>query len=182
MSSRGTSDGHSPAGPDPSRAEGQRPAGWRSLRSKFFASGIILLMTVLTTLMLFLPFLNYELDQQIEQQDRFNQENIAQEAETIARLLIFELSRMQELWDVRYYAQQEMEDLSVVYVTNLGMILSFDQRWNSTVRDLQIVLTDLEVVGPHFVYLAKDALEGVSGPVGVTLEGKGDVLRSRELG
>ena len=43
----------------------RRPARRGSLRSKFFASGIILLLTVLTTLMLFLPFLNYELDLQI---------------------------------------------------------------------------------------------------------------------
>ena len=74
----------------------------RSLRTKFFSSGVLLMLTLLTTLMLFLPFLNYELDTQIEQQDSFNRDNIQLEALTIARLLVFDLSRVSELWDILY--------------------------------------------------------------------------------
>ena len=115
----------------------QRPAPRGSLRSKFFASGIILLLTVLTTLMLFLPFLNYELDLQIEQQEAFNRENIRQEAETIARLLVFELSRLDELWGILYEpADGESADTVIPLVrTYLWEKVTF----NTIIRDIELL-------------------------------------------
>jgi signal transduction histidine kinase len=145
MPSQDTRGEAPPVGPDTKQAEPQRRGGWRSLRSKFFASGILLLMTVLTTLMLFLPFLNYELDLQIDQQERFNQDNIAQEAETIARLLVFELSRIEQLWDVKYYARDEIETLSGALAENLAGIISLNPIWIYSFLDLQDVLNNLEL-------------------------------------
>lgn len=75
---------------------------WRSLRAKFFSSGVVVLTTIFFTLMLFLPFMNLELDEQIKQMERDQHANVRKEAETIARLLVFEFSRLQDLIEILY--------------------------------------------------------------------------------
>lgn len=156
MSSPDISGRTSPAGKARSERGERRRVGWRSLRSKFFASGIILLMAVLTILMLFLPFLNYELDQQIDQQETFNQENIQLqesfnkenvelEAQTIGRLMVFELSRIKELRDVKYYAQEEQHALMGALIANISLLLSLDYGWVEEYYVLHSILNEPDV-------------------------------------
>jgi signal transduction histidine kinase len=109
----------------------------RSLRSKFFAGGIILLLTVVTTLMFFLPFLNYELDKQIERQDSFNRDNIRLEALTISRLLVFDLSRVRELWDILYEPAQP--DSVTTIIPALRTYLWEKVTFNSIIRDIELL-------------------------------------------
>jgi signal transduction histidine kinase len=77
----------------------QKP-GWRSLRSRFFSSGLIVMATIVLVMMLFLPFISFELDEQIAQLEEDMRDNIRQEGLTIARLLVYELSRFADLIDI----------------------------------------------------------------------------------
>lgn len=108
-----------------------------SLRSKFFASGIILLLTVLTTLMLFLPFMNYELDQQIKRYENFNQENIRDEAETIARLLVFDLSR---LGDILWAIYEPADEFSFTNIINPVRTYLWEKvTFNKIIRHIELL-------------------------------------------
>lgn len=75
-------------------------AGWRSLRSRFFSSGLIVMATIVLVMMLFLPFISFELDEQIAQLERGMRSNIRQEGLTIARLLVYEFSRFNDLIEI----------------------------------------------------------------------------------
>ncbi|HUX06418.1 MAG TPA: ATP-binding protein [Acidobacteriota bacterium] len=109
----------------------------RSLRSKFFASGIILLLTIVTTLMFFLPFMNYELDNQIQRQDQFNRDNIRLEALTISRLLVFDLSRVRELWEI-LYEPADQESVNTI-IPALRTYLWEKVTFNSIIRDIELL-------------------------------------------
>lgn len=133
------------------------------MRSKLFAGGVILLLTVLTTLMLFLPFLNYELDLQIHQQERFNRDNIREEAETIARLLVFELSRIPELWDILYEPADEFDNKLIVDA--LRTYLWEKVTFNAIIRDIELLDDAGQVNLEPFRAMQEETLEpGSSAP------------------
>ncbi len=118
----------------------KEPAGsgyGRSLRSKFFAIGIILLLAIVTTLMLFLPFMNHELDNQIRRQDQFNRDNIRMEALTISRLLVFDLSRVRELWDI-LYEPADPESANTI-IPALRTYLWEKVTFNSIIRGIELL-------------------------------------------
>jgi len=138
LTSAETGTGGQASGSSPPPGGGGRGREYkRSLRSKFFASGVLLLLTVLTTLMIFLPFLNYELDNQIRQQNSFNRENIRQEALTIARLLVFDLSRVSELWDILYAPADPESEATIMPA--LKTYLWEKVTFNSIIRDIELL-------------------------------------------
>lgn len=115
---------------------GESRATWRSLRAKFFSSGVVVLTTIFFTLMLFLPFMNLELDEQIKQMERDQQENIRKEAETIARLLVFEFSRLQDLIDILYPLNGNGVDPAIVPIRNY---LWEKVTFNAIIRNIRLL-------------------------------------------
>jgi signal transduction histidine kinase len=116
--------------------EGSR-SEWRSLRSRFFSSGLIVMATIVLVLMLFLPFITFELDEQIAQLERDLRNNIHQEGQTIARLFVYELSRFQDLVDILSIPRGSPRFDS--YRINIGYSLWEKVVFNKIINDIQLL-------------------------------------------
>lgn len=116
---------------------GEEKGAWRSLRSKFFSSGIIVLTTILFTLMLFLPFMNFELDEQIRKLKVDQRINTRKEAETLARLLVFEFSRLQDL--ITILDEPVGKDGMLKQPESIRKYLWEKVTFNSIIRDIQLL-------------------------------------------
>lgn len=112
--------------------------GFKSLRAKFFSSGIIVLATIFFILMIFLPFITFELDEQIKQLESYQMNNIRKEAETLARMLVFEFSRLQDLVDILYIPEDDHDK----YEENILPIQNYlweKVTFNSIIRDIELL-------------------------------------------
>ena len=111
---------------------------FKSLRAKFFSSGIIVLATIFFILMIFLPFITFELDEQIKQLEAYQMQNIRKEAETLARMLVFEFARLEDLKDIVVILEEDYEEYeaSILPIRNY---LWEKVIFNSIIRDIELL-------------------------------------------
>lgn len=117
--------------------QGERSGAWKSLRSKFFSSGVIVLVTIFFLLMLFLPFISIELDEQIKQLERDQRLNVRNEAITLSRLLVFEFSRLQDLIDI--LQENGIENGYESKITSISNYLWEKVTFNTIIRDIKLL-------------------------------------------
>jgi signal transduction histidine kinase len=109
---------------------------WKSLRSKFFSSGIIVLSAIVVTLMFVLPFISIELEEQISHLREDLDSNVRDEAITIARLLVFEFSRLYDLVEILRIKDLDILEEALVPIRNY---LWEKVTFNAVIKDILLL-------------------------------------------
>ncbi len=109
----------------------------KPLRAKLFSGGVLVLASIVLILMLFLPFISLELDRQIKSLETDMQNNIEEEATTLARLLVFEFSRLQDIIDIMYedMSSEQMD----VRITPIRNYLWEKVTFNSVIQNIELL-------------------------------------------